>query len=157
MQEILLNEELRLTYPEQFHVMDEEERRQLNFYADGPGACLSDPERHLMVSIGWKKINGLAAMLISEKDIARNMEMQVRTPMQQREYKMQGFVSTEAGGKKAEGFNYAYSVDGKGMAAQSLVAKNKKTIYYLHFYARTETFEEGRPVWEEILRTARWN
>ena len=50
-----LNQELNLNVPEGFHVLSEAERMRLNFIADGEGCCLQDAERHIMISVGWKK------------------------------------------------------------------------------------------------------
>lgn len=156
MQEITLNNELILSFPDSFHVMEEEERGRLRFAAGGPGKCLSDPERHLLASIGWKKVNGLAARLFGEKDIARTMEAQARMAMQGAGYQAGPISDGAIGGRKSAGFGYSYTAEGKGMEAMSTVVKNGKTVYYLHFYARAETMEEGMPVWEQILGSARW-
>ncbi len=58
MGEILLNRTLALPLPEGFHVMDEEERSRLRFLEAGECVCLSDPERHLVVTVGWKPLDG---------------------------------------------------------------------------------------------------
>lgn len=156
MQQISVNDELILSVPDSFHLLSEEERNKMVFLADGPGLCLSAPALHLMISVGWRKVNGLAAMLLGEKDIAKNMEARVRIPMQESGYRLEGFSDGEIGGKKMSGYSYSYTVKGKGMSAQSMVAKNRKTIYYFHFYARAETRQEGEAVWKQILETARW-
>ena len=55
------NDTLTISCPEGFHVMDEEERSRLNFYGEGECECLSDPDRHIIISIGWARLNGLGA------------------------------------------------------------------------------------------------
>ena len=48
MKEVLLNEELALTYPEGFAAPGEEEMQKLQFLNKGPGEVLFDPDRHIM-------------------------------------------------------------------------------------------------------------
>ena len=54
----------------------------MQFYGDSPGKCLSDPERHILISIGRKTISGFSALLVSTKDAAKRMEASIRKPMQ---------------------------------------------------------------------------
>ncbi len=156
MENILLNNELNLSYPEGFHVLDDEERNRLTFFEDGPGVCLSDPERHIMMSVGWKQAGGFAAMVLNSKDVAKNMEAKIRKPMKQFGYRLEGFVSREVGGKQANGFRYEYEAQGIGMFAESLAVKMNKTIYYIHFYARTALKAESLPIMEDILGSILW-
>ena len=68
MNTIILNHELKAVIPGGFHEMDEAERGKLNFIQDGPGGGISDPERHILISVGWKPFGGLSAMLLGIKD-----------------------------------------------------------------------------------------
>ena len=69
MEDVLLNNSLKLPCPEGFHVMDDEERSELNIMGNGPGVCLSNPERHIIVSIGWQQVGGLTSLLLKSGDI----------------------------------------------------------------------------------------
>ncbi|MBR3154478.1 MAG: hypothetical protein IKF10_05695, partial [Lachnospiraceae bacterium] len=64
------NSTLHLSFPDGFHVMDNDERQKLNMLADGPGECLTDPDRHIIISIGWKELGLFPALLVSVKDAA---------------------------------------------------------------------------------------
>ena len=59
----LLNEELNLACPEGFREMDQAERAKLNMLKDGEGVCLTDPARHLVLSVGWKRTGRLLSFL----------------------------------------------------------------------------------------------
>ena len=50
-----LEDKLFLEYPEGFHELDEDERKSLTFLEEGPCLCLSDPGKHILISIGWKQ------------------------------------------------------------------------------------------------------
>ena len=152
MQSVVLNEEYVMTYPEGFHVMDEEERGKLNLLVeDGEWIGLFDPERAILVSLGWKKAPGLALKLLSNKDLAKDMEKRIRKPMQSLGYVKEGFAEKNIAGEKAWGFSYTYKTQGPDMYAQSYVFKHEKTIYYFHFYSQDILKYENVKVWDKML------
>lgn len=156
MAKLFVNKELELAYPDSFHVMSEEERSKLTFIAEGTGECLSDPENHAVITIGWKTVNGLASFILSQKDMAKNMEAQIRKPMQSFGIRTESAGSKNIGWKKGNGFRYHYEAQGIGMYGESYVVKSGKTFYYLHFYTREETKEQSLPGWEALLASALW-
>ena len=58
MNTLTLNDRLILTYPDRFQVLDEAERKKLNFIEEGPGEVLKDSEGHMIISIGFKAPGG---------------------------------------------------------------------------------------------------
>ena len=72
------NNTLSLTFPDGFHVMNNDERKKLKMLADGPGECLTDPDRHIIISIGWKELGLFPALLVSVKDAADNSQKAIR-------------------------------------------------------------------------------
>ena len=147
---ITINHELGISYPDGFHVMDPGERQRLRVLEDGPVKCLSDPERHIMISIGYKQPPKLALMMLNAKDIAKNAEKKIRKAMQPFGYRPAGFTDRSMGGEKAYGFAYEYEAQGTGMYAETFALKKGKTVYYLHFYARKALQEESAALWKEI-------
>ena len=156
MENLFLNEELELQCPDGLAAMTEEERSRLVLIEDGPGECLSDPEKHMIVSIGWKTVGGLTAAVLSQKDAAKNMESKIRKPMKAFGYKAEGSGDKNIGSKCGSGCRYSYEVQGTGMYAESYVVKSGKTFYYFNFYTRTETKDRSLPAWEELLGSALW-
>ena len=154
-QSVTLNDRLKLTFPEGFQVMDKAKREKLHFLEEGPGQALSDPDRHIIVTVSWKK-SAFSALLLSAADAARSMESKIRKPMQAYGYRSGGFASRTVGGEKAEGFSYAYDAGGAGMVGESLVLKHGKVFYYLHIYAREALKDESMEVWNGILSSAVW-
>ncbi len=149
MTEYVLNDELNVSFPEGFHEMDPEERKNLNFLEEGEGSCFKDPDRHILVSIGWKTINGFASMMLSAKDIAGNMEKTFAQAMASTGYRFVDHLEKKAG--TLPGFRYAYTAQGIGMTGESFILKHGKTVYYLHVYVRTELLEESLAVTDAIL------
>ena len=143
-----------MEFPEGIRVLSDEERRGMNFIENGPGVCLSDPDRHIKISISWKKA-GLLAVLADPKDAVKTMEARIGSPMQQFGYKQEGFFERPVGGKMFSGFRYSYTVQDTGMTGESLIGKNGKVFYYLHFYARSE-MPESIEIWKDILDSAIW-
>ncbi len=43
--------------------MDQAERAKLNMLKDGEGVCLTDPARHMVLSVGWKRTGRLLSFL----------------------------------------------------------------------------------------------
>ena len=155
---MLLTHELEMTFPEGFHEMGPEELSGLQFIAEGPGVCLKDPERHVVVSVGWKQIGAFAGLMLNTKDIAGNMEKTIRKAMEPFRYEAGKSVERRIGGETARGISFSYTAAGDiGMAGESLAMKRGKTIYYLHFYTRREMEEENRRIWEEILNQTVFN
>lgn len=155
MQELLLNDELYLTYPAGFRRMTAEELGKLQMLAAGEGVALTDPERHMIVTVGWKQPGMLTNMLLSVKDLAKNMERQIRKPMEEFGYRLESRQERDIAGLPARGICYTYRVQGTDMYAESWVCRNKRTVYWFHVYARNELREESLPVWSEILGLTR--
>ena len=151
-----LNNELELTIPEGFHEMDEAERSKLTFANDVPGLCISDPDRHIVVTVGWRTLSTFAAMLLDTKSTAKNAEKQIRNLMKGYGYRPLAFSGKELGGKAASGFKYAYDVQDTGMLGETFMTKNGKTLHGFNFYCRRTLEKESMPVWEEFLRSVRW-
>ena len=111
--------------------MDESEQGGMQFYGGSPGKCLSDPKRHILISIGSKSIGGITVLLVSAKDAAKRAEASIHKPMQAYGYRLNGFAAKAVGNKQAEGFGYEYEAQGVGMYGESYVVKLDRTLYYL--------------------------
>jgi hypothetical protein len=155
MEDLLLNGELVLPLPAGFRVMDEEEKSKLRFLAEGECVCLSDPERHLLLTVGWKPLGGLARLMLNAGDAAKNAEKAARGAMRDTGYRCLGFEKQRIAGASAEGFRYEYTAQGIPMAADILIAKINKSFYYFNFYSRAESGEASFRLWEEFLGSVR--
>ena len=115
MDSVILNDELKLAYPEGFHVLSAEEMDRMQFLEKGAGICLSDPERHILISVGWKRPGVLAGLMLNAGDLAKNSEKTIRKAMQNMGYRCRGFEKRQIAGNRAEGFGYEYSAQGVEM------------------------------------------
>ena len=99
MVQITINQ-LQISCPEGFRELSSEEKAGLKFYMDRPGTCLANPEKHIIVTVGWVK-SGLASMMISEKEAARKAEEKISKAMKANEYQPEGFQDYVLDGEKA--------------------------------------------------------
>ena len=152
---VTVNNELELTCPDGFHVMDEEERKSLKMLEDGSWMGLSCPEKNLMITAGWKKIGLFPALMLSPSDLARGTEKQISGAMASYGYSLRGFTERNIAGSPAKGFSYSYDAQGTGMRGECSILKLNRTLYYLYLYAREEQQEESSEIWEDILTSAK--
>ena len=150
------NYSLRLSFPDGFHVMDNDERQKLKMLVDGPGECLTDPDRHIIISIGWKELSLFPSLLVSSKDAADNSQKAISQAMQPYGYRFRETFAENIGGKSAPGFSYEYEAQGISMHGETCVIKHNKVLYYLHIYMRRELKGESTKIWKDILATAKW-
>lgn len=151
MAEFIINNEMKVTCPEGFHVMNEEELSELNFIAKGDCEVLSDPERHIIISVGWRSAKGVSFLLLRPYDIVRNEARTVARANKYFNFRMGDFTEGVIGGEDANGFRYGYTADEIDMAVETVVLRHNKKFYYLHFYTREDQMEENGALWEEAL------
>lgn len=151
MKTVIFNDELKVGYPEGFHVMDEEELKEISILENGPLICLKDPDRHMIVTVACKKVGGFASFVLNQKDIAKKMEGFVGSAQKEYGYRLCDFIMRNAGDRLADGFCYNYEAEGMEMYAEALTLKRGKKIFYFYLYAREELRKKSIQVWEEIL------
>jgi hypothetical protein len=150
------NNTLSLSFPDDFHVMNNDERKKLKMLADGPGECLTAPEKHIVISIGWKELGLFPSLLVSAKDAADNSQKAISKAMQPYGYRFRETFAEDIGGKSAPGFSYEYEAQCIAMHGETCVVKHNKVLYYLHIYMRREFKGESTKIWKDILATAKW-
>ena len=150
------NNSLSLSIPDSFRKLDEAERKKMNMLADGPGMCFSDPDRHIIISIGWKELGLLPSLLVSARDAADNSQKAISQAMQPYGYRFHETFAEDIGGKSAPGFSYEYEAQGISMHGETCVIKHNKVLYYLHIYMRRDLKEDSTKLWKNILATAKW-
>ena len=151
---VVINE-MKILYPEGFHVMDALERSELNQLGNDPSEMLFDPDRHMTVSIGWKRI-GIGARMNSVKDIMRSTEAGISKAMQPYGYKFIEDAPLEIDGEPAHCFSYEYVAKDTEMCGITVVVKHVKSLYNIHLYTRRELKEANMDAWNELLASTKW-
>ena len=157
MKSIIVNEKMELFYPEELHVMSEEELSKMQFYHDEKGTCLNDPERHLMLSFAGQTLNGFSAFLLNQKDMAKKTEDVIGKMSERFGYRLLEHINDTVGDRKADGFSYEYKVGDLQMYSEVLVLKLDRTVFYFYLYSRDENKEENIRIWKEILSSAQFS
>ena len=148
-------ENLKIPMPEGFHRLGESEFSAYTFSNQVPDWCISDPERHIVITAVWKK-NGFFAAILPSSKVAKTMETLIETSMAPYGYELKRFVTEDLGGRRACGFRYNYEAEGVGMTGESLSVKKGSVFYYIHCYYRQELSKESRPVLEDFFRSFEW-
>ena len=155
MNQALIHNELSLSYPDGFHVMDREEMRTL-YQDENPDRWgIWDQERHIILTVLWHDSNPVLAALAGAKDVARTTEKRLKRGMEAHGYRLGGFFQRPLCGLEAHGFRYSYQVGDVTQAAETLVLKRENTCFTIYYYAREELELASRPVYEEVLRSMR--
>ena len=148
---ISIDNKLYMDCPEGFRQLTEEELQKMNLIAGGKGLCISDSERHIVISVAWTQVNALSAWLLGTRETAGSMEKHIRKNMKPFSYVWLDDVKREIDGQVARGFDYNYIVQGIHMTGESLVVKSEENLFYFHFYGRQARRDESLAVFHEIL------
>ena len=100
MNTILLNDELMLQVPDGFQELTREEVEGMNAVGAPPQWCARDPERHMILAAAWKK-SSFASLLLTTKDLAKNMEKALSRQMVPYGYQLSGSLTQDLGGIEA--------------------------------------------------------
>ena len=152
MERINLNNTLHLTFPEGFRKLNEEEMKQMRTVQQGPGVCLRNDDRHIIVSLGYRKAGLLDALL--NGDLIKSAQNRISGAMRACQYHLTGYQSCRVGDKTAQSFQYTYTAQNTDMVGECCALQVGKTIYYLHFYVRKPFEDDGLRLWKEILESA---
>ncbi|MBQ6263945.1 MAG: hypothetical protein IJK60_00660 [Clostridia bacterium] len=151
MKTVTINNELKITYPDGFVEKTEKEKSGMNFYGSIPDLCINDPEKHITVSIAYKKYGALAAALSNRKGVVKSMSKKTAALMKEFNFRPNGFITQKAGAFTADGYGYSYDAQGINMLGRSFVVKSGRTFYYIHCYYRKELEEESLKIIDGIL------
>ena len=153
MENIILNDSIRFSFPDGFRKMSEEELQPVRMDQSGPNVSLRNEDRHVIVSLGHRHA-GLLGAFLSDKDLIKNAQSRISSAMQSFGYRLTGYQDRVLAGKTIPSFQYTYTTQGVQMVGECCAMKANKTIYYLHCYVRQSCMEEGIQTWKEILETA---
>ncbi len=155
MKEIIIDD-LILYYDDDFSLIGEEETMQMKFYGDSTGICIRNEKKHMIVTIGSKKINGFSNLLLNNKDLVNLTQEDIARAMRPYDYKLASSLMETADGQEMRGFAYDYIAEGVPMYGEAYVAKKDRKIYYLYLYVRQECKEDGIGLWKKMIGDLKW-
>ena len=159
MDKILINDSLKICFPDSFHVMSKEERAEVNNKTGDRGICLKAPDLHIIISIAWVRVDGIRGVfsrLFRGKDPVKNAESFYKKKMKAYGYKTEQYLKYQIGGTDAEGLRYSYLAQGIDMMGETCSLKKDRVLYYFHCYYRAQQLTESQDVWKTILDSAQW-
>ncbi len=153
MNNALLHNELSVSFPEGFHVMDRDEMKKL-YLDDNPNRWgIWDTERHIIITVFWHQTNGILAALADEKSVAQSTESRLSRGLKKYHYKCLGFFSTPLCGQEVPGFRYEYTLGDVVQVGETILLKQGKTCYTIYYYERKNRSYSDHEVFEEVLRS----
>lgn len=156
METILLNNELKVSVPETFHILTQAERESMASMDQPPSWCIKDMNRHLTMAAFWRDASRIALFFVNEQDVIRQVEQAIAKPLQVYGYHLEEWLTQKIGDRTAAGYRYTYTVNEEHMTACSFVIKGRKTLYYFHVYSWPEMEKENRKIWQDLLEQAVW-
>lgn len=158
MNRMMINNEIRITLPAEFHLMDPEEKSRIYaMSAVAPEWCVHDPERHMIFSASWKRMNTILAAMACSMDGAKGLEKRMRFALRDRNYQFGEYFKGELGEKKAFGFTFRYQGKEGELLNRTIMVRNGGCIYYLTSQIRTDRENESKAMMDEIWRSLSWN
>ena len=158
MNQMMINDTIRIMLPEEFHQMDPEEKKTV--YAMSaviPDWSVHDPDRQIIFSASWKRMNGILAMMACSMDGAKGLEKRMRIALRDRDYRFGEYISMKLREKKA--FGYTFRCRGKDgeLLNRTMMVRDGGCIYYLTSQVRSDRENESKAVMDDIWRSLSWN
>ena len=153
----LINDTIRIALPPEFRPMDPEEKKKIYaMSAAVPDWCVHDPERQMVFSASWKRMNGILAMLACSMDGAKGLEKRMRIALRERDYRFGEYINGKIGEKKAFGFTFRCTGKEGELLNRTMMVRDSGYIYYLTSQIRADRENESKAVMDEIWRSLSW-
>lgn len=151
MNSMTINNELKLSYPDGFHEMDQEEMQRF-FSASLYRRGIYDEDRHILISVAWTK-PGPVNFLTDAKTILLRAELGMKRGLQ--DYIRMKEAQDEIAGKKARCISFTFTAQESEIAqgGEMAVFRAGNKFYAVTFVAREEGFDESLTVYREILKS----
>ena len=157
MKDAVLNDHLRVAFPESFRVMSTEETSQALSLKDATCWGIRDDEAHIVLAMTWHESRaGMLQKLASTKDLAKRIQRKSRNSTRRAEQSEVGELErAQICGEEAWGFACAYAVQGVRQVSEAWVFKLPKgamsCCYTIYFFAREDNAPASRKVLDEII------
>ena len=151
MNNVTINNEINLAYPDSFAQMSEE---ALTKYFSSPQNRwgVYDDSRHIILSVSWKKLGFFSAGSDAESQL---IEIEARMCRNLLNYQRLSASKMKVASKKAYGIRFEYRVKDAALVqvADLIVFKHKKKLYAIHFITRKSNAAATRADLQEVLNS----
>lgn len=145
-----LENRLYMDCPEGFHILNEEGRKDMISPTE-KGVCISDPVRHIIITVTWAQVGLLNGMLLGRREVSWTMSRQIEKKLKPYYFTWIDDVKRTIDGRLARGINYEYKAKGYIVSCESLVIKDEDNLFYFHLYADKRRRDEALEIFHEIL------
>lgn len=149
----IINNEIELECPENFHIMDEEEMEKY-FSVSRNRKGFRNAEKHMMISVGWTDpLNLLTSLMINPKAFLDGYDKRSKRAL--KNYKRGEDISKEICGMTAKGFAYSYEASDTGALQKgNIVAiKLQKRIYIAEYTTSSDDMTFCTEAFDMVLRS----
>ena len=153
MKEAIINNELRLSYPDDFELMDDSKLREAYQNDDTDRWAVRNTDKHIMIAVLWQKSSILLAALADLEGVARKNEQLMKRGLERYGYKCNGFFSDKVCGQDAQGYSYEYVNHEKEQHAKTLLFRAGGNIYGVTCYTRDESDDEAAERFSSLLES----
>ena len=151
MNQNMINDAIRIELPPEFRQMKPEEKKEI--YASSavvPEWSAHDPERHMIFSASWKRMNRILAMTACSADGAKGLEKRMRLALRDRNYRFCEYTRGKLGEKKTFGFTFTCRGKEGELLNRVMMVRDGGCIYYLTSQIRTDLKNETEAVMDKI-------
>ncbi len=147
----VINNKIRINYPEGFREMTVEELSKLFVKPDADRFGLWDEDSHIVLTAEWQKQSKLLLKLVKVENIARNNEQGSAKGYANNDYKLLGFFTRQVAGTEAAGYSFTYKVEDVNQCAASILLIKDGVIYRFTCVGRAENQENDWKLFGQIL------
>ena len=148
--EIIINGQLKITLPDGFHVLDEEELKRFFIDDHAEKWAAQDKNAHVLVAVYWRKLNFFTNLLADERSILKGAQAKIQKGLAAADYKRGEYYDDVICGKKACSFDYSYVMEGIAHSAKATVVKGKNNCYVVYYFTHTDKKAENESLREKL-------
>ena len=151
MYDVTVNDEIELSYPDDFKVLTPEEITHYFTSANNRWTA-KDNERHLLLSVAWTK-PGFISYITDSRSVMKGIESQLKRNMNA--FCKIGSETIVLGSHKGHALSYEYRARDKDISqcGELIVFRQKDKFYIIDYIYRKENSAEAKDVLNTILPT----
>ena len=149
------NQAFSIRVPDGFEPMTAEELEKLYRDENPDRWGVWNRERHVMLTVLWKRYPVLVGALADVKAIARRNQQLTEKGYAGHDFRPGGFFSMQADGLPLEGYRFSYRIGDVVQNAETVLMKKQKTIYNITCTGREENADENAETFREIIGSLR--
>ena len=146
----IINDEVKVSYSDQFSVMTEEEK-QKHFTKTSNRWCIDDKDRHMMISLGWSNKLGILSFLSDTRSFLNGFNVGMKRTLKDYECLSKGDLTIC--GRQGCTFEFSYTASDKPvkMFGRSAAVKLGKRYYLISLLSSNEDEEIREATFDELV------